>query len=167
MSPKKQPHVNIFNQVYSRIFLCAVLAWGFTSAWAQASPVSAQSELPTQTLEIGGKKITAEIADEPNECEAGLMFRKSLKENSGMLFVMAKAGPVGFWMRNTEIPLTIAYIDSKGSIVEMHDMKPFDETVIASRFSKISYALEMPQGWFVKNNIWPGERIQGLPAKAD
>ncbi len=110
--------------------------------------------------------VRAEIADEEHERATGLMFRESLASNSGMLFIMDKTGPVGFWMKNTTIPLSIAYLDRFGTIVELHDLKPLVETPVSSRFSNIAYALEMPQGWFTKNNIWPGERIEGLPKEA-
>jgi uncharacterized membrane protein (UPF0127 family) len=119
--------------------------------------------LPTTELRIGTKKITAEIADEAHERSAGLMFRKSLASDSGMLFVMDRIAPVGFWMKNTQVPLTIAYIDPAGVIKELHDLEPHNQTPVPSRFPNIAYALEMPQGWFTKNNIWPGERLEGLP----
>jgi uncharacterized membrane protein (UPF0127 family) len=76
---------------------------------------------------------------------------------------MDDSGPVGFWMKNTEVPLTIAYIDPAGVIKELHDLQPRNEKPVPSRFQNIAYALEMPQGWFTKNNIWPGERLEGLP----
>jgi uncharacterized membrane protein (UPF0127 family) len=121
--------------------------------------------LPAIELRIGTKKITAEIADEDHERAAGLMFRKSLASDSGMLFVMDQVAPVGFWMKNTEVPLTIAYIDPDGVIKELHDLEPRNETPVPSRFPNIAYALEMPQRWFSENNIWPGQRLEGLPKR--
>ncbi len=129
-------------------------------ALAQTGP---QPPLPSLDLRIGGKTVHAEIADEEHERATGLMFRTSLATDSGMLFVMDRVGPVGFWMKNTTVPLTIAYIDPRGTILELHDLKPLDETPVPSRFRNIAYALEMPQGWCSKNNIWPGERVEGLP----
>ena len=123
-----------------------------------------QEELPTIELRVGGKKITVEVADDELKRATGLMFRESLGENSGMLFVMPRPGPAGFWMKNTFLPLTIAYIDPRGTIMELYDLKPLNETPVPSRFRNIAYALEMPRGWFTKNNIWPGERIEGLPS---
>lgn len=163
MSPKSESPVNTIEKKYLKIpalvgvillLLCQPLSR------AQSGP---QPTLPTAELRIGSKKITAEIADEEHERAAGLMFRKSLAPDSGMLFVMDGAGPVGFWMKNTELPLTIAYIDAAGLIKELHDLHPRNEKPVPSRFPSIAYALEMPQGWFSKNNIWPGERIMGLP----
>lgn len=123
----------------------------------------AQPELPTTQLAIGGKTIRAEIADEEPERAAGLMFRKELAADAGMLFIMPQTGPVAFWMRNTTLPLTIAYIAPNGAIMELHDLEPFNESPVPSSFPHIAYALEMPRGWFTKNNVWPGERVTGLP----
>lgn len=124
---------------------------------------TAQPELPTATLRVGKVAVRAEVADDDNERTTGLMFRESLPADSGMLFVMPTTGPAGFWMKNTLIPLSIAYIGPDGTILEIHDMQPKSEKVIRSAFPTVSYALEMAQGWFAKNNIWPGERISGLP----
>lgn len=123
----------------------------------------AQPELPVATLRIGSASLRAEVADEDSERSAGLMFRESLATDSGMLFVMPSVGPATFWMKNTLVPLSIAFMDENGTIMEIHDMQPKDEKVVKSSFSRIAYALEMQQGWFGKKNIWPGERVSGLP----
>jgi hypothetical protein len=163
MSPKSRSAVNIIEKKYFSIRALA----GVLFLLLCQLPIHAQSApqpvLPTTELRIGEKNITAEIADEEHERAAGLMFRKSLASDSGMLFVMDRTGPVGFWMKNTEVPLTIAYIDPRGTILELHDLQPLDEKPVPSRFPNIAFALEMSQGWFSKNNIWPGERIEGLP----
>lgn len=163
MSPNSHHSVNPFGEFSFNarlLFFAFVLAACVSTGIAQSQ---AQPELPTTQLSIGGKSIRAEIADEENERSTGLMFRKSLAPDSGMLFVMEQTAPVAFWMRNTELPLTIAYIAPNGMIMELHDLKPRDETPVPSRFPQIAFALEMPQGWFEKNNIWPGERVEGLP----
>lgn len=140
------------------ITLLTVLQMQLVSARAEAQP-----QLPVTNLSISGKTIRAETADEEHERAAGLMFRTELAANAGMLFIMPQTGSVGFWMRNTELPLTIAYIAPNGAIMELHDLEPYNERPVPSRFPQIAYALEMPRGWFTKNNIWPGERVQGLP----
>ncbi len=163
MSPNSRSAVNIIEKKYLKIPTLAGLLFLLLcqpSSQAQSGP---QPVLPTTELRLGSKKITAEIADEEHERAAGLMFRKSLAPDSGMLFVLDRTGPVGFWMKNTEVPLTIAYIDPRGTILELHDLQPLNEKPVPSRFPNIAFALEMPQGWFSKNNIWPGERIEGLP----
>lgn len=129
-------------------------------ALAQSGP---QPPLAISELRVGGKTVRAEIADEEHERATGLMFRDAIAPDAGMLFVMDRIGPVGFWMKNTRVPLTIAYMDSNGRILELHDLKPLDVTPVPSRFRNIAFALEMPQGWFSKNNVWPGERVEGLP----
>lgn len=163
MSPNSFHRVNKFSE-----FSFAVRAFLFATLLASAALTSraqteAQPELPITKLSIGGKSIRAEIADEEHERAAGLMFRKELADDAGMLFIMPQTGPVAFWMRNTELPLTIAYIGPNGAIMELHDLEPFNERSVPSSFPHIAYALEMPRGWFTKNNIWPGERVVGLP----
>ena len=163
MSPNSEPTVNNIGKnylIFPALVWVALFLFHPLPCPAQSGP---QPSLPAIELRIGTKKITAEVADETHERAAGLMFRKSLASDSGMLFVMDDSGPVGFWMKNTEVPLTIAYIDAAGLIKELHDLQPRVEKPVPSRFPNIAYALEMPQGWFSKNNIWPGERIDGLP----
>ena len=124
----------------------------------------AQPKLPTATLSIKGVKVTAEVADDDHERTMGLMFRDTLEPNSGMLFVMPSVSKASFWMRNTKLPLSIAYINPSGVIMEIHDLEPFNETPVKSHFPNIAYALEMKQGWFTENKILPGDRITGIPA---
>ncbi|TSA35181.1 MAG: DUF192 domain-containing protein [Verrucomicrobiaceae bacterium] len=141
--------------------LVLTLLFGFLSPLLAID--TAQPELPTAALCVGKVAVRAEVADDDTERTTGLMFRESLPADSGMLFVMPSTGPAGFWMKNTLIPLSIAYIGPDGTILEIHDMQPKSEKAIRSTFPTISYALEMTQGWFAKNNIWPGEHVSGLP----
>jgi uncharacterized membrane protein (UPF0127 family) len=163
MSPNSFHRVNKFSEISFavRAFLFATLL--ASAALTSRAQTQAQPELPITKLSIGGKSIRAEIADEEHERAAGLMFRKELADDAGMLFIMPQTGPVAFWMRNTELPLTIAYIGPNGAIMELHDLEPFNERPVPSSFPHIAYALEMPRGWFTKNNIWPGEHVVGLP----
>ncbi len=135
-------------------------------AVAGESVGAAQPRLPVVTLRIGSTSVTAEVADDPAEQEKGLMFRETLADGEGMLFVMERPGPAAFWMKNTKLPLSIAYIDPEGVIAEIHDLEPFNERAVPSVFPRVAFALEVPQGWFARKNIWPGERIQGLPKPA-
>ena len=125
---------------------------------------TAQLALPAITISVGGKTVTAEVADEPQERVTGLMFRKNLASDSGMLFVMPEPEHAAFWMKNTTLPLSVAYINQSGMILEIHDLQPLDEKPVPSAFSNIAYALEMEQGWFARNRILAGDRIKGLPA---
>jgi uncharacterized membrane protein (UPF0127 family) len=129
-----------------------------------ADPSQPQAKLETVALTIGDKKLTAEVADDEPEREAGMMFRKSMADGEAMLFVFGAPQHASFWMKNTLIPLSVAYVSRSGSILEIHDLKPRDETPVPSKFDTISYAIEVPQGWFLKNDIFPGSAVRGLPA---
>ncbi|CAN5405326.1 DUF192 domain-containing protein [soil metagenome] len=140
------------------IFIASLLL--ATTAFGQQE---AQPTLPITSLTVKDKSIAAEVADDNKERMTGLMFRKKLEPDSGMLFVMPRVEHASFWMRNTLIPLSVAYISPEGEILEIHDMKPLDESPIPSHFNNIAYALEMDQGWFSKNGILPSDRLVGLP----
>ena len=123
-----------------------------------------QETLPTITLRIGTIPVEAEVADEIDERTIGLMGREELADGQGMLFVFREPQAMNFWMRDTLVPLSIAYINAAGVIREIHDLQPLDETPARSAFRDLLYALEVPQGWFHKNKILPGDRITGLPS---
>ena len=88
------------------------------------------------------------------------MYRKEMGTNDGMLFVFARPVLASFYMRNTLVPLSCAYIDPEGTILEIHDMKPLDETPIDANSENVQYVLETPQGWFKRNNIAVGTLIR-------
>jgi len=116
-------------------------------------------------LKILNASLNAEVADTPQTSENGLMFRDSLPEDRGMLFVFEQPKRASFWMRNTRIPLSIAFVDSKGKILEIESMKPLDETVVPSVSDQVAYALEVNQGWFGRHGIAAGAKIDGIPRK--
>ena len=116
-------------------------------------------------LKVSNVPLTAEIADTPQASENGLMFRDSLPEGRGMLFIFEQPRKASFWMRNTKIPLSIAYIDSAGKILEIKSMNPLDETVVPSSSDHVAYALEVNQGWFAQHGISTGAKIDGIPRK--
>ena len=122
-----------------------------------------QAELPKTILSIRDIRIDAEVADEPKEKATGLMGRKDLADGKGMLFVFSRPQPLGFWMKDTLVPLSIAYINAEGVIREIHDMQPLDESGVNSVFQDLVYALEVPQGWFAKKGILAGDSVVGLP----
>ena len=142
--------------------LLLIAAFHFVPAALARTP--AQEILPQTTLHIGTATVKAEIADESEERRIGLMGRTELADGEGMLFVFRQPQALGFWMRDTLIPLSIAYINASGIIREIHDLKPLEETAATSTFRDLLYALEVPQGWFTRNKILPGDRILGLPA---
>ncbi|MDR0400061.1 MAG: DUF192 domain-containing protein [Treponema sp.] len=106
----------------------------------------------------GAVTLRAEIARSAGERQQGLMYRKDLAEGRGMLFVFDRDQIMSFWMKNTLIPLSIAYIKSDGSILEIRDMRPLDESPIRSSRG-VRYALEVPQGWFDRAGIAAGDRL--------
>jgi uncharacterized membrane protein (UPF0127 family) len=125
------------------------------SAPALWSPTQAQAKLPTVKVWLGSQELVAEVARQPREVMTGMMFRTSMASNEAMLFLLHRPQQASFYMRNTLVPLSCAYIDGGGIIREIHDMKPKDETSIISASQDIEFVLEVPQGWFQKNNIGP------------
>ncbi|HSV96057.1 MAG TPA: DUF192 domain-containing protein [Spirochaetota bacterium] len=105
-------------------------------------------------------RLLIETARSEAEKERGLMHRKNLEKNSGMLFIFAQEQYLNFWMKNTHIPLSIAYIGENGIIRDMQDMRPLDTSVTyPSRYPAL-YALEVNRGWFAENGIVPGCRVE-------
>jgi uncharacterized protein len=105
-------------------------------------------------------KLNAEIADSDSEREKGLMYRESLNENEGMLFVFEREKKLNFWMKNTLIPLDIAYIDRNGIINEIYHMKPLDVSVTYNSIKPAMFALEVNLGWFSRHKIKTGTKIE-------
>ncbi|MEZ5404740.1 MAG: DUF192 domain-containing protein [Verrucomicrobiia bacterium] len=132
--------------------------WLFVSIfifWTITGCSSHQEAL--QILKIDQKELKIELADSPQEWAKGLMYRKTLPENQGMLFAFPQARRASFWMQNTYVPLSIAFINREGEILEIHDMQPLDATPIQSLSSDIWFALEVNQGWFERNGIEAGD----------
>ena len=121
----------------------------------------ADAALPEITLEIKGHKVLAEVAATDSSRTTGLMQRRMMPEHRGMLFVFEYAQPQSFWMMNTYLPLSIAFIDEQGVIVNIDDMKPLTTDPHPST-KPAKYALEMNQGWFAKRGIKAGATIEGL-----
>ena len=113
-------------------------------------------------LKTGIHNIQAEVAQTPDERAIGLMFRKTMGTNEGMLFTFEQAGTQCFWMQNTLLPLSIAFVGDDGTIVNLDDMKP--QTLDSHCSAKpVRFVLEMNQGWFAKRGIKVGAKLQGAP----
>jgi uncharacterized protein len=132
-----------------------------------ALPQHAQAQdqaqkLPTVTLSAGMHVIQAMVAQTPDERGTGLMFRKEMGNNEGMLFIFEQASTQCFWMKNTLLPLSAAFVRDDGSIVNIEDMKPQS---LDSHCSKepVRFVLEMHQGWFAKKGLKPGSKLAGKP----
>lgn len=109
-------------------------------------------------IDVAGHELTAEIADTQGTRNEGLMHRRSLPENHGMLFVFDYESQVSFWMKDTEIPLSIAFIAADGTIRQIEDMKPESMASVVSR-RNVLYALEVNQGWFRDRGIEAGDKV--------
>ncbi len=133
---------------------------------AAPRPAAAESyrfSLPVAKLTIDSFTAYAEVAARADERTQGLMYRTALAPDSGMLFVFDSAEFQRFWMKNTLIPLSIAYIDSAGTITDILEMTPLDTTTLYASSRPVPYALEMNRGWFAARGIRPGARVAGLP----
>lgn len=128
-------------------------------AKAQTGP---QPKLPTTPLTIGMHVVQAELAITPEQQATGMMFRTSMGTHEGMLFVNEDRGVRCFWMRNTLIPLSIAFIADDGRIVNIAEMQPKSDQTHCSA-EPVRFALEMNQGWFAKRGIKPGMKVSGRP----
>ena len=127
-----------------------------------AAPMPSWSkELPTVVLTIGTQKLTAEVATTPEQMATGLMNRFSLKPDHGMLFAYERPEPIAFWMHNTYVALSIAFIGADGRILNIEDMQPQTDDRHWSKGAAM-YALEMKKGWFAERGIVAGARVDGL-----
>ena len=145
-----------------RFILLAVMGLGAIVP-AAAEGTDEPQQLPEMTLQIDNATLQTEIAANESEREIGLMYVTKLPDNEGMIFLMPSVGPVSFWMKNTLIPLSIAFIDANGVILDIHDMKALDETAIHSDSDNVAYALEANLHWFALNGIKAGDRVKPPP----
>lgn len=143
--------------VFRSLFYCTVLMLAGHAA------SQAQSLLPTTELTINNITVQAELATTSAALQKGLMHRSSLPQNHGMLFIFRAPVFQCFWMKNTPLPLSIAFIDTSGTITRIADMTPHDEAAHCPP-GDIMYALEMEQGWFRQYDIQAGASVKGLPA---
>jgi len=132
-----------------------------TSLFALSVPGTYAAELQAIPLRIKNQKITVEVAASQSTREHGLMNRFSLRRDEGMLFVFTQPQIIAMWMRNTYVPLSVAFIDSKGTILNIADMEPQTEVTHESAGAAL-YALEMRKGWFREHSIGAGAKIEGL-----
>lgn len=133
------------------------------TAGAATTATPPAAEVPVAPLAIGKHKLMAEVVVTPEQRALGLMHRFSLKPDHGMLFVFDRPEAQGFWMKNTFIALSIAFIAADGRIVNIEDMKPQTEVTHWSSGPAL-YALEMRKGWFAERGIGPGATVEGIAA---
>jgi uncharacterized membrane protein (UPF0127 family) len=142
--------------------LPSALALTLFSAAAIAQEVA--QRLQAITLTAGMHNIRAEVAQTPQQRQKGLMYRRDLASHEGMLFVFEEASPQCFWMRNTPLPLSIAFLADDGTVVNIADMQPQSDDSHCST-KPVRFALEMNQGWFAKRGIKAGGKLGGPPFK--
>ena len=140
----------------------AALMWAMIAASVATAQTGPQPPLPTVRLTAGIHVIQAEVATSTDERATGLMFRREMAPNAGMLFRFEQSSVHCFWMRNTLLPLSIAFLADDGSVVGIADMKP-QTTESHCADKPVRFALEMNQGWFARRGIQPGSRLQGGP----
>ena len=117
-------------------------------------------------IKVGDRVVRMQLAVTMAEQQHGLMERRTLGADDGMLFVYMRGQVMSFWMRNTPLPIDIGFFDEEGELKEIYPMYPFDETPVRSRSNKLQFALEMNQGWFKANDVRPGARLDLAALKA-
>lgn len=148
--------------------ICAIVIGGFLMAGcnnqkpisarpetetAPPLPTEAQPKLPTVKLWMGAEEMIAEMALNGIQQQTGMMFRTNIAENEGMIFVFPYPHRASFWMKNTSLPLSAAYIDSNGVILEIHKLEPHNTNAVKAASENIQYVLETSQGWFQRHHI--------------
>lgn len=150
------PVVSISWRPIALLLAWVLLALGQTTAWAQQP----QLNLPRIQLQAGMHLITAQVANTHQQRAIGLMWRKDMPPNEGMIFIFEHPQRQCFWMQNTFLPLTAAFIDDDGTIVNLADMQALSTESHCSE-RPVRFVLEMHQGWFAQRGIVAGQRIRG------
>lgn len=142
--------------------LATAAAAALLSLAAGAAGAQTGAQFPTTKLSAGMHLIQAEVAHTDPQRQQGLMHREKMASNHGMVFVFDQPTTQCMWMKNTPLPLSVAFIDAEGKIVNIEDMQP--KTLDSHCSAKpVKYALEMNLGWFKQKNVKPGSTIGGLP----
>ncbi len=147
-----------------RLTLAALVGAGHL-AWAGPGASLPQLDLPRMPLSVGMHQIDAQVAHTPQQRQIGLMYRSSMPQHEGMLFIFEHAGVQCFWMKHTPLPLTAAFLADDGRIVNLADMQPHSEQSHCS-VQPVRYVLEMNQSWFSKRGIRPGQHVSGAPFRS-
>ena len=142
----------------SIVMLAPLTIFADTPALPEGKP---QTGLPTVSLKVGSQNVRAEVANTEATRQVGMMFRQKMGKQDGMLFVFPEVAYHAMWMRNTLIPLSVAYMNERGVIVSIHEMQALSEAVHQAA-GPVRYALEMNAGWFGSNKINVGDTIKGL-----
>ena len=157
----KELSMKKFLQLHAKLVLkgAVVLCYAIFSACSTSVLEFEKKDLAITNLDGKTIPITVELARSRREMTKGFMGRTNIPDGTGMLFVFKKDQKLAFWMKDTPTPLSIAFISARGEICETRDMAPVSEASVESS-QPVRYALEVPQGWFKKNNIGPGCSIK-------
>ena len=164
-NPSNQAAMNILQTMRSTftslIFtISSLIVTALLPSTANAEGVP-QTQLPRTTLNAGMHLLQVQLAQDFEQRQIGLMWRKEMPQNEGMLFIFEQPAVQCFWMRNTYLPLTAAFVADDGTIVNLADMKPMNDSSHCSN-KPVRFVLEMNQGWFAKRNIQAGYKLTGL-----
>jgi len=155
------PRVKNANPVLA---LTLLAVWAALVGCGRGTPVEAAPSPPKGPAEffpiaVGGRTVRLQLAVRLPEMQRGLMERRDLGRDDGMIFVYERPQRLSFWMRNTPTPLDIGFFRPDGTLAEVYPLHPFDETPVASRGEDLQYAVEMNQGWFREHGVRPGARL--------
>lgn len=153
------------------IFVLAASVLWLVACDKKAEPVPAEQpamqipdkpnpKLRTIRLWLGSEELTAELAIHPLERQTGMMHRTNLPETEAMLFVFPFAHQTAFWMKNTSVPLSAAYISPEGVILEIHDLKPHNTNAVTAATAQVQFVLETSQGWFQRHHVSAGAVVR-------
>ena len=156
--------MNILQHIRSKLAICtfafsSLIAAALVPSKAHAEGVP-QTQLPRTTLNAGMHLLQVQLAQDFEQRQIGLMWRKEMPQNEGMLFIFEQPAVQCFWMRNTYLPLTAAFVADDGTIINLADMKPMNDRSHCSH-KPVRFVLEMNQGWFAKRNIQAGFKLTG------
>jgi uncharacterized membrane protein (UPF0127 family) len=148
-------------------FWAALFVGAFIAVWPTGAQVAGDTGEPQHLrevdLHIDQATLHTQVAANETQREIGLMHVAKMGDNDGMIFLMPAVERVSFWMKDTLIPLSIAFIDRNGTILEIHDMKAMDTTTLKSDSTQVAYALETNLHWFALNGIKPGDHVSPAP----
>ncbi len=144
-----------FLPLFAAAFLVLLAACGNDAKKAEAATKSVDERFP---IKVGERVVQMQVALSGGETQKGLMFVKSMAESDGMIFIFPRPQPMAFWMRNTEIPLDIGYFDGDGTLREVYPMYAHDEHSVRSLANR-QFALEMNLGWYARNGVKPGVKL--------
>jgi uncharacterized membrane protein (UPF0127 family) len=151
-----------------RVALMAALAVAGLASCAKEKSAASAPVAPAATaktwldffpIQVGGREVRMQLAVRPAEMQQGLMQRRDLGRDDGMIFVYDRPQPLSFWMRNTPTPLDIGFFTAAGVLDEVRQMHPFDDTAVPSRSAQVQFALEMNQGWYQAAGVKPGAQL--------